>query len=263
VARLGTALMILGLLALGYGGLWQFGLAPGSRVVLPAPVALSPVQPPKPTLAPVQPPTPQLPIVQVPTPASPPDPRPDPAIPPVQRTLALPRLRLAAADALDRQQAAYPESAYAVRLAIPAIKLDTVVKQGGIVVDASGHPAWQTLPFVAVHYGDFTSLIGSHGNAVIAGHVVTLNEGNVFRFLYKVNADDQIQVWDDHEREHDYRVVDVKLVPPSDTSVMAPTRDQTLTLITCGGSFDPVRREFSDRLVVTAKPFSVSPPRAS
>src|SRR2546430_9943618 len=40
-----------------------------------------------------------------------------------------------------------------------------------------------------------------------------------------------------------YRIVDVKLVPPSDTSVMAPTRDQTLTLITCGGSFDPVRSE--------------------
>ncbi len=236
MSRLGTALLVLGVLALVYGGLWQ---------LLPAPVALSPVQPPKPTLSPARPPEP----------TRPPDLRPDPAIPPVHRTaatLALPRL--AAADAVDRLQAAYPESAYAVRLTIAAIKLDTVVKQGGIVPDAAGHPAWQTLPFVAVHYGDFTSLIGSRGNAVIAGHVVTLNEGNVFRFLYKINLDDEIQVWDDHEREHDYRVVDVKLVPPSDTSVMAPTPDQTLTLITCGGSFDPVKREFSDRLVVTAKP---------
>src|SRR5260221_117119 len=191
MSRLGTALLVLGVLALVYGGLWQLGLAPGSRVVLPAPVALSPVQPPKPTLAPVQSPTPALPRDQ----------RPDPAIPPVQRTLVLPRL--AAADAVDRLQAAYPESAYAVRLTIAAIKLDTVVKQGGIVPDAAGHPAWQTLPFVAVHYGDFTSLIGSRGNAVIAGHVVTLNEGNVFRFLYKINLDDEIQVWDDHDREHD------------------------------------------------------------
>ncbi len=171
--------------------------------------------------------------------------------------------RLAAADAVDRKQAVLAESAYAVRLAIPAIKLDTVVKQGGIVVDAAGKPAWQTLPFVAVHYGDLTSLIGAPGNAVIAGHVVTLNEGNVFRFLYKLDVDDQIQVWDDKQREHDFRVVDVKLVPPSDTSVMARTSDQTLTLITCGGSFDPVKREFSDRLVVTAKPLSASPMRAS
>jgi hypothetical protein len=37
---------------------------------------------------------------------------------------------------------------------------------------------------------------------------------------------------------------------------MAPTPDETLTLLTCGGTFDPIKREFSDRLVVTAKPMS-------
>ena len=40
MSRLGTALLVLGVLALVYGGLWQLGLAPGSRVVLPAPVAV-------------------------------------------------------------------------------------------------------------------------------------------------------------------------------------------------------------------------------
>jgi sortase (surface protein transpeptidase) len=35
---------------------------------------------------------------------------------------------------------------------------------------------------------------------------------------------------------------------------MAPTPEETLTLITCGGTFDPLTREFSDRLIVTAKP---------
>jgi sortase (surface protein transpeptidase) len=49
-------------------------------------------------------------------------------------------------------------------------------------------------------------------------------------------------------------VTEVKLVPPSDVSVMDPTPDPTLTLITCGGTFDPVKREFSDRLIVVAKP---------
>jgi LPXTG-site transpeptidase (sortase) family protein len=139
-------------------------------------------------------------------------------------------------------------------MAIPAIKLETDVQQGGIVQDSNGAPAWQTVPFVAVHYGDFTSLIGTRGNAVIAGHVVTLREGNVFRFLYRLDIDDQIKVWDNHEREHDFHVVDVKLVPPTDLSPMAPTPDETLTLITCGGTFDPLKREFSDRLIVTAKP---------
>jgi LPXTG-site transpeptidase (sortase) family protein len=89
---------------------------------------------------------------------------------------------------------------------------------------------------------------------VIAGHVVTLSEGNVFRFLYQLDLDDRIQVWDDHAYERDYHVVDVRLVPPTDTSVMDSTPDETLTLITCGGTFDPVRREFSERLIVVAKP---------
>jgi LPXTG-site transpeptidase (sortase) family protein len=160
-----------------------------------------------------------------------------------------------APDAADRAAvAAYPAPGYAVRLAIPAIKLDTPVKQAGIVPDGNGNPVWQTLPFVAVHYGDLTALVGADGNAVIAGHVVTLSEGNVFRFLYQLDIDDQIQVWDDHDREHDFRVTDVKLVPPEDTSVMAQTPDPTLTLITCGGTFDSQRREFSARLIVTAKP---------
>jgi LPXTG-site transpeptidase (sortase) family protein len=169
--------------------------------------------------------------------------------------LGLVPVPLVAPDAADRAADAHlPPPGYAVRLTIPAIKLDTPVKQGGIVQDKDGTPIWQTLPFVAVHYGDLTALVGARGNAVIAGHVVTLSEGNVFRFLYQLDLDDQIQVWDDHDREHDFRVTDVKLVPPEDTSVMAQTPDPTLTLITCGGTFDPQRREFSARLIVTAKP---------
>jgi LPXTG-site transpeptidase (sortase) family protein len=253
MARLGTALLVLGVLALGYGVLWQFGLAPGSRVSLPQPVALeratpgarAPAQPtplPQPTLSPPQPTAPPQPAAPVAT-----------AIAPAASMPVL-QVPLAAADAAERAAAEPPETGYAVRLAIPSIKLDTVVQQGGIVEDADGNPEWQTVPFVAVHYGDLTSLIGAPGNAVIAGHVVTLSEGNVFRFLYQLDLDDQVQVWDNHAVEHDFRVVDVKLVPPSDTSVMEPTPSETLTLITCGGTFDPVKREFSDRLIVTAHP---------
>jgi LPXTG-site transpeptidase (sortase) family protein len=230
LTRLGNVLIVLGLLAIGYAGLWQLGLAPGSRVTLPPPVALSVERP-------------------VPTPTAPP--------PPVVPTLAptsTPKT-LAVADAADRQlELDKPNPGYAVRLAIPAIKLDTPVQQGGVVMDADGTPVWETLPFVAVHYGDLTARIGARGNAVIAGHVVTLQEGNVFRFLYQLDFDDRIEVWDEHEVMRAFRVVDVKLVPPSEVSVMAPTPDETLTLITCGGVFDPVSREFSERLIVTAKP---------
>jgi LPXTG-site transpeptidase (sortase) family protein len=260
VSRLGTALIVVGLLALGYAGLWQLGLAPGSRVSLPPPVALE--RPRATTTAPD--------ALATPLPATAPRvlTTPAPAAAPTPATMATPATaataaaaptaaptRIAPADAADRDAAATEAPpGYAVRLAIPAIKLDTPVRQGGIVEDARGNPMWETQPFVAVHYGDLTALIGQHSNAVIAGHVVTLNEGNVFRFLYQLDIDDRIQVWDDHQRERDYHVVDVKLVPPSDTSVMDPTPDERLTLITCGGTFDPVKREFSDRLIVVARP---------
>jgi LPXTG-site transpeptidase (sortase) family protein len=158
------------------------------------------------------------------------------------------------ADASDRVDAtSVLAPGYAVRLSIPSIKLGTAVKQGGVVLDRRGNPTWQTLPFVAVHYGDLTALVGARGNAVIAGHVVTLYEGNVFRNLYRVELNDSVQVWDDQDREHDFVVVDVKLVSPTDLSPMSPTADRTLTLITCGGTFDPIRRDFSQRLIVTAK----------
>src|SRR5206468_10507168 len=96
-------------------------------------------------------------------------------------------------------------------------------------------------------------LVGAPGNAVIAGHVVTLGEGNVFRFLYQLDVGDQIQVWDQREALHTFAVSGVRLVSPTDVTVMDPTPDPTLTLITCGGTFDPLKREFSDRLIVTAK----------
>jgi LPXTG-site transpeptidase (sortase) family protein len=159
-----------------------------------------------------------------------------------------------AADAVDRADAPlWPAPGYAVRLNISSIAIDTPVSQGGLVLDRRGSPTWQTLPFVAVHYGDLTALVGAPGNAVIAGHVVTLYEGNVFRNLYRVQLNDRIQVWDEADREHDFFVVDVKLVVPTDMSPMAPTTDRTLTLITCGGTFDALKREFSERLIVTAK----------
>jgi LPXTG-site transpeptidase (sortase) family protein len=282
--RLGGALIVLGVLVLAYAGLWQLGLMPGSRVTLPAPVALEPgarlnnaaAPPPEPPPAPAPATAPERPAAdpaaaaaraaptdtapvagganQAAAAETPGAARAADASAAVAGAVAVP-VPLVAPDAADRaREAALPPPGYAVRLAIPAIKLDTPVKQGGIVRDASGNPTWQTLPFVAVHYGDLTALVGARGNAVIAGHVVTLNEGNVFRFLYQLDLGDQIQVWDQHDAEHDFQVVDVKLVPPSDTSVMAPTPDPTLTLITCGGTFDPRKREFSDRLIVVAKP---------
>ena len=246
-------LVALGCAAIVFGALWQVGLVPGSRVVLPPPVALSrpTATAAAPTLAPTTLAPTQAPL-HVPTAVTVPTLAPLPT--PVRTAAPVPTPGVIHPIAADADERDVGPGGYAVRLAIPAIKLETEVQQGGIVLDTHGDPTWETRPFVAVHYGDLTSLLGKPGNAVIAGHVVTINEGNVFRFLYQLTPGDAVEVWDQLAHEHDYTVDNVRLVPPSDTSVMDPTPDETLTLITCGGTFDPRTREFSDRLIVTAKP---------
>jgi LPXTG-site transpeptidase (sortase) family protein len=255
VSRLSLGLIVVGLCLAIVGTLWQVGVLPGSQPTLPPPVALA-TPPPAQTAAASPIPTSALALI----PTRPPTPVPAPPAPTpgAAATVIVPTpapVPVAVADADDRKTRG-PErpTGYAVRLAIPSINLDTPVVQGGIVQDSQGDAIWQTLPFVAVHYGDLTALIGAQGNAVISGHVVTINEGNVFRSLYRVGTDDQIEVWDQEDREYDYHVVDIRLVPPTDISVMEPTPDETLTLITCGGTFDRIHRAFSERLIVTAKP---------
>src|SRR3989442_696760 len=100
------------------------------------------------------------------------------------------------------------ESGSVVQCLCPLVFRDVDDDQRGCVMDKGDNPAWETKPFVSVHYGYLTSLVGAGGNAVIGGHVVTLNEGNVFRNLYRVDLSDRIEVWDDQDREHDFFVVD-------------------------------------------------------
>src|SRR6266851_3430148 len=130
MGRVGNALIVLGLLALSWGALWQLGVAPGSRSVLPQPVALEragpavrevaaapPIVAPQPTAA-VAPtiavaPTAAPPIVSIQ--------RPQATL--VPTPLAVPTaapITLIAADVDERAQSSI---GYAVRLAIPTIKL--------------------------------------------------------------------------------------------------------------------------------------------
>lgn len=255
---LGTLLMGAGLLLLGYAALWQVGWAPGSRISVPPPVALARAAPgARAALAEPAPPLPAIArsideangadsgssVIAASVPV-----QPAPADLPV-RALPVP------ADRADRiEAAATPPPGYAVKLRIPSIKLVTDVQQAGIKLNALGQPEWETLPFVAAHYGDLTALVGGRGNAVIAGHVVTLSEGNVFRFLYQVDLGEEVIVEDARGAERRFVVTEIRLVSPDDVSVMEQTPDRRLTLITCGGTFDPIRREFSDRLIVVAQP---------
>ncbi len=261
---LGGLLLLAGIGFLGYSLGVYFELTPGSRVVVPEPVAL---QQPRPTPAsatatpvptrgvgptPTMRPAPTRQVAAPDAPAAKPTMRPITGAmlaPPDAWVYATPVLP---ADLDDRPYwGNRPRPGLATHLEIPAIELETDVTEGGVITNKQGQLEWQTVPFIAVQYRE-TALVGARGNAVISGHVVTISEGNVFRNLYKVNYGDLVQV-DTAEGHFTYIVEEVKLVKPTSIEVMAPSTSAMLTLITCGGEFDTRSRSFSDRLVVVTR----------
>ena len=155
-------------------------------------------------------------------------------------------------DADERRQAALtPRPGAPIRLELPSIAVEAEVKPAGVRDGPDGQPEWETLPFVAANYPTLGP-VGAPGNPVISGHVVTLYEGNVFRDLYRVQLGDTVRVYTSDSR-FSYRVEEIRLVEPGDVSVMASSEDARLTIITCGGTFDPRTRTFSERLIVIGK----------
>jgi sortase A len=84
----------------------------------------------------------------------------------------------------------------------------------------------RTLRGAVGHVSD-TALPGERGNAALAGHRDTF-----FRPLQRVRSGDRIVVTTPAAVFH-YVVSDLRVVDPTDTSVLAPTPRSTLTLVTC------------------------------
>ncbi|MFN8521895.1 MAG: class F sortase [Chloroflexota bacterium] len=263
----GTFLLVAGIGMVSYALLAHLDIVPGTRTSVPVPPAIERARATATTLAasaPIQQPTSQptaapeklTALEPFATATAPPPAMATPAtvlapIPPIAPA-APDTLPLAPADAAERPfRDGRPRPGPAVRLQIPAIRVDTKVIPGGMVVNKRGELEWETVPFVAAHYTQ-TSRVGTRGNAVIVGHVVTINEGNVFRDLYRLDFGDALKAFTE-DGIFTYTVRELRLVSPDAIDVMAPTPDATLTLITCGGEFDPRTRQFSDRLIVIAK----------
>jgi LPXTG-site transpeptidase (sortase) family protein len=123
------------------------------------------------------------------------------------------------------------------RLVIPAMLLDMRINEGRTLAAANSGP-WRR---------PNTSTPDRGGNTVIIGHRFTYtNPRGVFYYLNKLKQGDEIAVfW--HGKRYVYKVSSVKIVPPTDTGVEAPTADTRLTLYTCTPLWLP-----KNRLVVTA-----------
>jgi sortase A len=103
------------------------------------------------------------------------------------------------------------------RLVIPKINLEAIVVEGTDLHQLIAGPG---------HLTD-TPTPGETGNAVITAHRDTF-----FRHIFELEKGDEITVQRDG-RLFRYEVTGKKVVQPTDLSVLKPTPDAQLTLITC------------------------------
>lgn len=144
------------------------------------------------------------------------------------------------------------EARIPVRVVIPRIGVDAAVVPVGEDEDgamsAPSDPdtvAWWSLGYA----------LGGPGNVVLAAHVDWGGRLRVFGSLRSLGAGDLVEVIDDRGESHVYEVewskwVDAEGAPVEELFAGGERRE--LTLITCGGTFDPATRQYLSRLVVRA-----------
>jgi sortase A len=103
------------------------------------------------------------------------------------------------------------------RLEVPRLKISAVAREGA---DA------RTLRRAVGHVPS-TAWPGQRGNAAFAGH-----RDSFFRNLRDIRTGDRIVVTTTDGR-HEYVVRETRIVKPTEVSVLDPTPEPTLTLVTC------------------------------
>lgn len=113
-----------------------------------------------------------------------------------------------------------PGPEQAIRIQVPAIGVDAPVVQGD---------GWEQLKKgVGQHIG--TTDPGKAGNLVLSAHNDIF--GEIFRDLDQLNPGDEIILFT-NQRSYTYTVVDSQVVEPTAVEVMQPTKQATVTLISC------------------------------
>jgi sortase A len=122
--------------------------------------------------------------------------------------------------------AAAPPTTVTARISIPRIRIQNapVYDRG---TDAKG--VMLIAPGYAVTHYAWSAPVGS-GNTVLYGHDDI--QGNIFSRLYDLAPGDVIQL-SVGGQTHVYRVTGHQIVAPTAISVLAPTPDVRLTIITC------------------------------
>ncbi len=148
-----------------------------------------------------------------------------------------------------------PDLAPIARLVIPKYDINAPVVVRG--VDANNVMETPDGPSDVAWY-KFTSPPGAGSNAVFAGHVDYINYGAaVFYNLKDLAQGDTVEVRLASGTVYKYAVESRQVVgaePPQQVlaSIVGPTQQDVVTLITCGGTFDSKTHQYDQRVIVRA-----------
>lgn len=140
------------------------------------------------------------------------------------------------------------------RLVIPAAKVDAPIVVKG--VDGSGVMQAPDNA-VDVAWYDFTTRPGAGSNAVFSGHVDYINIGPaVFWNMKDLQPGDRVEVRYADGASLGYAVTAVNTFDAASApidQIVGPTPKDSLTFITCAGTFNTATRQYDKRLVVRAE----------
>jgi len=139
-----------------------------------------------------------------------------------------------------------------VAITIDKAQVDAEVERLEVVDGVMQDP---TGPWVVSWYENLAAL-GQRGNVVMAGHIDYWNVGPaVFYTIGQLAEGDQIAVTGEDGDIYTYQVEWVRNYEAGNApieEIVGATPGEDLTLITCGGTFDYVTREYLERTVVRA-----------
>jgi sortase (surface protein transpeptidase) len=169
---------------------------------------------------------------------------------------------LAASRVAAPEPAQPAEGVAPVELQIDSVGVDAPIELGAVTDGAMQDPSG---PWVVSWY-DQLGKIGEGGNVVMAGHVDYYNAGPdgtpgpaVFWDVRDLPPGDIVRVVGEDGKNYEYAVQWTQAFSAAELTpdviqqdIVGDTGDETLTLITCGGDFDPATGEYLQRWVVRA-----------
>lgn len=142
---------------------------------------------------------------------------------------------------------------------ISAKKIDLDSK---VVISEVKDGTWDVPKFVAGYLDGTSRPSQEGGNVVLSGHIQSLTSGNVFARIGELEWGDRIFL-ETTARQFEYEVTEKRIVKPDAVEVTFPSVEPKVTLITCTGDWDPIKRDYTQRLIIFGKLVAVDGQKVS